>query len=478
MGEGFKKLKRKSLRNAIIKSAVCGLSCGIFAACAILLAFKLLDISLNIAYYILIGVSTALICGNLTFIISRPTDKKLAQALDKKYALEERVQTALEFQGVSGTVVEVQRQDAENRLSSLPKAKFGQRVKQNFARVWQYFVIVVLAVAMAVAAMLVPAKSVEGGTIDSEPTVEETPFEMSEEQFSGLNAIIANVKASALQPEVKDSAVALLEELREDLSQAQWVSNMLSLVRTAITKIDKLFTNDCSYTRIANALVDLNQYKFAVIIADGVQVYKAYDLEDYEQIKTFEQERVNKVVEAIDDSVTKELDALAKDPGNTPAEIYTALAASKIAETDALYSIFFDFAKGLAQDGVTSALKVNFNLALTNELARQAYTCAVKRYVILNLGNLFDIGVPDDPDFIVTDDSDDKTNQGGYGDGSWKHDYSIYNPYTGEYENYMDVLADYYAIVDAMLRDPEQYTEEQIRIIRTYFEILFSGAVQ
>lgn len=476
MGEGFKKQKTRHMISVLVKSAVCGLSFGLFSACTVLLALKLSALYLATIYYVIIGAGAALLCGGIMFFIFKLGDKKLAKELDKKYGLDERAQTAIEFAEGSGAVVEMQRLDTEKRLSALPRVEF------NFKNFWQFILITFLAIAICVTAVIVPAKQVEGGA-DGGQTETDAPFSVSEEQLAGLNEIIENVNSSALKTTVKKSVVTLLNRLVEKLATAELVSQMQSMVNDTVTKTETLISNEYSYIKIANALAEFNQYPFAAIIADGVRVYRDYKLEDYSEVQRFASESSDKVAEATEEGLAEIFKTLAEDSGNTSAEIYTSLLSSKIYEGDGLYTVLFNFAKGLAKDGLTGSIRLALTLGLRDELAAQAYTRAVKCYVITNLGILFDVKVPDDADFVPKngsseDKEDDKTNNGGYGDGSWKLDYQIYNPNTGEYENYMDILEAYFAIVDSMLRTPGQFTEEQINIIRTYFEILFSGDQQ
>lgn len=473
MGEGFKKQKNKHLRIALLKSAVFGLSFGLFSACAVLLSLKLSAVNIAWVYYIVIGVGGAILCGGLTFLTVRPTDKKLAKQLDSAFAMGERTQTALEFAGADGEVVEIQRRDTDERLSAL-------NVKPSAKSIVQFIVVAVLAIAVCLTSVIMPARWAEGSTGGGEQTGTDAAYSVTEEQLAGLNRIIENVGASPIDGTLRASVVALLQKLADDLAGAERVSQMRLLVGDAVFKTEKYFSDEYSYIRIANSLSDFNQYPLAAIIADGVRVYRAYNVEDFAQVEKLREEGVEAVGEAIEEGLAELYKALTEEIGNTPAEIYTALLASNVYEGDVLYSLLLGFSRSLAKDGLTGSLRLDFNLGLRDELAVQALLRAVKRYIIANLGILFNVEVPDDADFIPVDrssseDEDDKTNNGGYGDGSWKFNYEIYNPNTGEYENYMEILEEYFAIVDSMLREPEQFTEEQISVIRTYFEILFRG---
>ena len=53
MGTEFKKLKKKFLIDAIIKSVIIGVSAGLFAAGAVWLGLKLAEADINAGFYVL-----------------------------------------------------------------------------------------------------------------------------------------------------------------------------------------------------------------------------------------------------------------------------------------------------------------------------------------------------------------------------------------------------------------------------------------
>ena len=158
--------------------------------------------------------------------------------------------------------------------------------------------------------------------------------------------------------------------------------------------------------------------------------------------------------------------------------IITALLASKVPSSDNLYQLFFNLARALSSEDGANEVQFEFNLE--DELAHQAYFRIMRLYILNTLTTLFDLPPCADADFMPkkNDDEDeeggDKTNQGGYGTGDWKNNFQVYDPRTGQYGNYMEILEDYFALVDEMLKNPD-LSEEHQKIIETYFQILFSG---
>ena len=73
MDENFKRLKKKYMLGAIIKSALCGIAAGLAAAGAMLLGFKLGGINISILYYVFAGVCAAALAGGSVFLLTRDT---------------------------------------------------------------------------------------------------------------------------------------------------------------------------------------------------------------------------------------------------------------------------------------------------------------------------------------------------------------------------------------------------------------------
>lgn len=533
MGKGFQKFKRNSLMRALFKSALAGISFGLIVAGGALLASKIIGvdlsawlksvsgISLGVWVYVIIGCAVALLCGGITFLIVKKSDKKLAIELDNKFGLNEKVQTALAFAGESGGMYELQREDAEAHLAAIPRPKFGVKslwraLAQNFSRIWQFFVIVPLAVAVAATAIIMPSAVVQGA---GGPGEEEIPFTLSDAQIEDLNHLLVNVQDCELDEELKAYATKYIRQLMVNLTVAEWKSEMEAVVGSTMRRVNSLFTGAVSYKKVANSLAKYNQMDFAMIIAVGAQAYRHYSLIDYTQVEALLSEGVEKVQEDIYEMVTDRFalfqknmeknaqatapgtgngagngaedgaedgaeEAPAQDDKNTPVEVAMAIMTAQVGTGDGLYGVVMNLASSLAQwrAGIIPDPSSTFYYGAARELAAQAYIIAVERYICYNIADIFGVRAPDDPEFkphagssSSGEDGDDKKGtQGGYGDGSLKggSDDLIYNPNTGQYEKYIDILNEYYAIVEAMLREGT-LNEEQINVIRNYFEILY-----
>ena len=491
MGEGFKKQKRKFLRTAIIYSAVCGVSFGLFAFGTVFLALKLAGIPLHAGIYVLIAIAPALLVFGLMFLLLKPNDKRIAYELDKKHGFNEKVQTALAYQSVDGEVVEIQRADIDARLLNLPKEKF------DFKKVWQYILIAVLSIAVFVSSLFVPSKVVAEGD-DGTGINPSAQFVFTESQMLALQELIENVKASPLANEQKEEVVDSLNKLMNNLMFAEVNSEMIDYVNATVQSIESTLKLPLSYKAIANALGSVGLNDLAKMIADGVQVYKEHVIVEYSDVESFYDVKLTLVSEKIEETLTEFFDLLADDEkvegeedDNTLSiveitftNIYLALNLSSVDDSDNLRTVLFDFAKGLAQNDhkLTNDTAINFDIKFNGELSEQAYLLAMNKYVNNRIREIFGLNIPADETFTPTylQDSDGNKGggdtQGGYGKGDMLYgsDDAVYDPSTGEYVKYGEIFNYYYAIVESLLREGK-LTEEQQAVIRAYLEILLSG---
>lgn len=501
MGEGFKQVKTKYMWVAAIISALLGLSFGGIALGAQLLLNKLVGMPFRWLYCILICLAFALVGGGVAFLLLYPRDKKLAKELDNVHGLNEKVQTALACKNEQGEVVEMLQSDTDARLHNLQKLTFGQWLKHNMNRIWACFVVVPLAVGITVGGLVAPSIITDPDDEQSNPS-EDEPFAVTDEQLDAVQALIIDVNASELTDESKTLVVESLNRLFNNLLFAETYGEMTGYVNSTINSVERTIKQPLSYKALANALGSVAQNEIAKMIADGVQVYKNYTIVTYSDVEYFYIERTTAVEGVVQQQITEWLEALAdskdkvddteQDDEETTqqtisASIATALGLSQVNEKDGLRSILYEFARNVALSNNVvdnnSALKLE--IGLTNELAEQTYLLAMNKYVTNSLRRTFDLDIPADEDFVPTYSEETNKNegegntQGGYGKGDMLYgsDDLVYDPSTGEYVTYGELLNDYYAIVDALLRDGT-LTEEQQAILRSYFEILFSGIAE
>ena len=519
MDESFKKIKRKYRLNALLKSAICGVSFGLLAVGVCLLALKLSGIPFNVGYYVLIGVGSAVLCGGVMFLIFNPSDKKIAKRIDNEYKLEERAQTALAYKDEDGIIVGLQREDTATRLRSLPKLKF------KFSKIWQYCAIPALAVALALSGILIPAKETEAVV----PPVDDfdTPWRISQLEIVQVRELISNVKSSHLDSDTRTSVADLLEALLEDLDTATTVKAKDGFVLGAIEEVDGIITPLNNYQSYVSALQVAEQKYLSHAVLRGVIVYKSYQLNSYEQAQQFYQEEFELVGDAISGPIEALRNELNNDEGlfekitGNVLGIEAAIENASDDETDEIYEVLHWFTEQLTDlqtQMLESQIQTNSEenqgrddversqwqirldsifRSLSDRLAatleKQAYRFAMNKFVGNSLKLIFDYEIdPDDHPLGKYDPESPTTSNpgstapptGGDEPGPGRPNIAakdqIYDPpgsgtgKGGKYVTLDDVYYYYLSVLESMIREGD-LTEEQIRIVRAYFDMLTDG---
>lgn len=524
MDESFKRLKRKYQLNAIIKSAVCGLSFGLLVVGICLLALKLNAVMLNVGYYFLIGIGSAVISGGLMFLIFNPSDKRVARRLDKEFKLNERAQTALAYQKKDGILIQLQREDTATKLRSINKLKF------RFSRIWQLCTVFVLAFAMALTGILVPAK-VAQATV---PPIgsSDYPWRLSQLESFKVRELIANVRASHLDDNTKNSVAVVLEDLLEDLESATTVGVKDSLVLGAVDNVDAIITPLNYYQTYVKTLESMSQKYLSHAVLRGVIVYRSETLTTNKEAEAF----YNKQFELVGEAISGPINALRKEFDNDEElldkiGLYSIAIASAINyasdsdNKDEIYTSLDWFVGQLidlesqlmgsdesveqtsashvsVKDGETEEISqwqskldsifLSFSDRLSAALEIQTYNFAMNKFIGNCLKLIFDLLIaPDDRplgDYDANDpvsknpgqvnppdDDDDPVESPGF--AAKDH---IYEPpgsstgFGGKYVTLDEVYYYYFGIIQEMLRDSD-LTEEQRRMVMAYLDMLTGG---
>lgn len=500
MSEKFKKLKAKFLLGAILKSVVCGISAGLVLAGILLLAFKLSAISLDVLWYIVIGVGGALVGGAVAFLFLRPTNKKVAKSLDNEFGLEERVQTSLEYSGQDGTIVQLQREDTEGRLNSLPKSKF------KFSKIWQFCVIAVIAVAVAITAFFIPGR--QAGAEGEDP--DDPKAIITAYQIQTVQDIINNVKKSSLNDDVKEGMLEHLEGFYNTITGPDVAhlrtSQLNSAIRATISGVELAVNDYLTFIPLSDALINKGDVNIGNAVSVGGNAYKTYEIKEYGHVLTFEAQKGDSVSGKISGSITALKTVLSISLENGLADVMLklgydsvgALSKAGVDSTDTLYvslNYFFNQLVTLsltpgeddkAIQNLISGEVTRLSGALGTELSNQAYAGAMRRYVSNKLKIVFGIGGVEeadkddtdyggnekDPDNNPNKPSDPGNNTGGGGDNIYGSNDDIYNPETSQRQKYLE-LADKYSTIFDELQKSGLYTDEELAMINAYFDYLY-----
>lgn len=517
MDENFKKYKRKYRLSAIIKSVVCGLSFGLLVVGVLLLALKLNAILLNAGYYVLIGFGAAIVCGGLMFLLFNPSDKRVAKRLDNEYHLNERTQTALAYNGKEGVLVELQSEDTSEKLRSLPKLKF------KFSKIWQYCLIGVLAVSMALTGALVPAQ--QAAAIIPPVGDADYPWRISQLEIVNMRELIANVKDSHLDEDTKTSVVDVLEELLTDLGPVTKLGEKDKLVYDAVDEINGIITPINSYNSYVEELGIWDQKYLSHAVMRGVIIYRSYKLTSYAYVQAF----YNEEFDLVGDAIAGPIEVLRKEFINSEdisVKIFstcTAIGAAiaTVGDTeDKIYKVLDWFIKQLSElreqltevggpeleddelDGDDYELELQFRLnemfqsfseRLSAALEIQAYNFAMNKFLGNKLKIIFDLPIDPDDDPLGEYDPDNPVTPNphppappGIDDPPGLPDFAtndkIFEPpgsgsgFGGKYVTLEEVYYYYLGILQEMLMEGN-LTEEQVRVIRAYFDMLTGGLI-
>lgn len=495
MGDSFAKIKHKFTVAAIVKSIVVGVCCGLVAFGALLLATKLNGETRKAWVYVVTLLAVTLPVGGLTYLLLRPTDYKLAKRLDHDYNLRERVQTALAYSSSSGEMVDAQREDTSQTLANL------RLRKPTFKQMWQYCVLAVLAVALAVTSIAIPDKTdgTQPETPAPTPTWTELPFELSATQRMAIEGLFDNdgdvSYLDYLGHELQADVTVALEQLIEELDAATTNGQMETAVKKAVKAVDDAVKGACSYYVTGVALLSRNSNDMAQALAYGVEYYKNINLTTNAEVRDFYQikgENTDLELSLTLDTIHEAVVALVGNGVGSEAKEYvnnimTALNVVDLQDglCDTLEQFCLEISSPLTSQQLENAF-ANFAMKLSDELSVQAYSFVVDKYIASTLDVWFSV---ENTSLAATigwnlkglipvegDSGDGKENGGGYGEGGNKlgSDDLIYDPVSGEYVPYGELINRYYAIVNSLVNEG-LLTEQQARVVQAYFEMLFSG---
>lgn len=520
MSKNFSTIKRKYFVASVIASAGLGACCGIIVACLLAVIFKTRGIDFHWALYIPIALVVAAGAGALLFLLLRPTDVKVAKKLDSDFALSQKAQTMIEFREAEGDMFTLQREQADEALASVAT----KRVDWSF--LLKFLAIPVMAVALLLAGVLVPAKK------STKP--EAPPFSLTDTQKAALENLISDVQSSSLQAAVKAPTVEVLNVLLAGLKDEQPQSVMRTAVKNSVKLIDGFVTVANSYGKLGTALaLDATLKEFGYAILDSATFY----IEPGKTIRMLSQvnakaddadERIQNILLNYASNVLKdysiggdedeeadesEVIPIPKEQAAAKLSAYAAIVNAKLEESgfapeeddetvDALYAALLKFAERMtvcanATSGMTDATYHSTLVGVFNDFAsingdavpvlfEQSYTNMMDEFIRNRLAEIFNINVNEfGPSPVVTTpnrnngSSENKPgNSGGYGDGGTKYagDDPVLNTEfdDGSQIAYGEVIRRYEQFFEEMMENGT-CPDDLAAYIRKYFKILNDG---
>ena len=487
MNDDIKKFRSKIIAHAVIESVIAGLSAGLIVVAALLLPLTLTGITVNAGIYVGAGLGMFVIVGGLTFVLIRPTEKRIARRVDTELAMHEKVQTLVAFSSSNEPMAVIQRDDANSRLAAAGTKKI------KFKRAWQCSVASVVAVGLFAGAVTVAALG--GKPEDTQAADNYT--------YTRLRNLVGTVQNSSLDDVPKAIVLEQLNLVIEsvyDVEKQEGIpltyDERVTIVSQAVVNIDAAIDTVVTGEPIGNSMyelcVDSTLYELGIHIR-ALSGGTAYSTMAAWNI-------------VLDDDNFNSYDsaAVAKAISEYSAQMIVALSASSVSADDALYTILSGLASELgdvantpaAADDASDAKAAILSAArdavgkyappLRLELQAQSADRQLDWTIYNELQDIFEIADEDMPDIGEVyedtvpgqegddgkeDENDPSGGGAGRGDALYGSDSLIYDYTTGEQVQYGEVFDRYNSIIVSLINDG-RIDEKYIEMINAYLNAL------
>ena len=434
----------------MLKACAFGLLCGMAVGSVLVILFKRGVISLPVLVSCAIGALVALVSGLAAAIIFLPSDKKIAVLLDNEFSLGESVQTMLAYKDESGMIIDIQRRVTGERLDSIPSS--GLKLK----RIWTLILCVAMSAAFLLTAFVVPAVA--------EPPVEDPIVDDYEKNWriASLTALIARVEQDKFADQgLKDGLVEEIEQLIEAVKATDKENVMKQAAVQTVVSAESIF----------------RYYNTALVVGEAFA-----ELENSE-LRAFGNALVKYDRSGIIDCIESIAEQLGEGDAETGISVFNDIMTSTLRRCavenreESFYVALTAFSNGLKTitdsmpDNPASELRSlaeEFSDSIPDSIMLQRDNDNIYSIVRDEIISIFgivkedfegtDVKVPEnsgDSDLVEPDDSDkdeesDGNNSGGYGVGEnlVGSDDVLYDPDSGEYKKYAEMLNDYYEKYD------------------------------
>lgn len=493
MGVFYLKFKRRLNSIRLARALMSGFATAFLISGIWLLLSKLTVIDFEPITALYVGTGGLVLVGLFVFLICGKSDKRFAKELDKKFGLKARVQTMIACRDEEGAMVLMQREDTESALSKIKISEY------KFKGFWIH--IVALALSVTVLAVAFISENKRDVVI---PEVKE-PFKLSALQKSELEALINRIEGSDMEEEFRIPMAECVRKLLLDLQKIETEEEMLVLVDSCMGDVQRITYDSSTSTEILNALWDsgdtyLRHLAKALYISDSDSLEWEDFVDDFQEYK-------NVLLGAVgeDNPGSKENLKFAVD--TVSRKLARELENSGVPSDDEIYFAITDMFER-TPGGLTAMLNVidwmseeearNYLDSCLNQSGKELHSAVVLNkknsntgeMVMTRLASLFKVDLPmfERPEFVKNgetvgsdngndeDDSKDNANSGGgIGTGAtFGSDDIVLDPITGKLTTYGELYSKYYAEMYEKL-DSNLYTEEQKKIIKKYFDLLYSG---
>ena len=476
MGTEFVRLRRKNALWCFGRSMLTGMAIALLVAGGLMIFFKLTSTNGQLLLSAAVGAGVGILAAVIRWLMLRRSDLRAAEQIDSEHHLRERVQTMIAFKDEDSVMLQLQRQDTEQKLQAVPK--YGVSVVSMIC----HFLMVVVATAVLFFGLVLPARA------EVEPPVYVEPdFDATAWQISSLEELIVHVQESNMAEPAKGQTVERLQQLRAALDSKITVSvfkgQIIQVIADTYTFTDRVNSNDDVHDVIFPVEHDTTTLlAYIVGCLDNLEFTK--DVEEFGY--KLGQDLTLPTLGAFGEALQAQLEQI-------PA-VY--VPGNDYDETDRLYLAALGLAEGLQEvaamwEAGVDATEVSNRLGeIVHEFKSEAnlglelQTVTKKEcvYVVESLCRIFGISAsecPKDPDPTYTKDGEEEDNKGGAGgagDGEMQYagDEQIYDYKQDQHVSYTELVSEYYQSMIQAYLDGE-LPEEMKEFILKYFSQLYTG---
>ena len=310
----LRRFRWRLLGQALVRSVIWGLTAGAAALGLCSLVWHLLIKTMPMLYAIGSAAGGFLIGFLPCMFMYFPTKRRTAARLDRT-GLQERVGTMLQYSGKAGLLVEMQRQDAMERITRTSAKKLKLQLSKK------ELISCAVAVIVCATMLLIPYD-----LLAPPPEKPEEVTAWESRVHTMIDDLRQQIQDSYLTPEEQAALEAILAQLEQDLLATDSQLEQAALIQQAQEEIQDTLYGATSRRQIGRAL---QQYDLTTGL--GAQFCTDYPWEISGPM--------DKLLRDVT-SPTLQITKLANNVNN-------ALEISGVENTDALYCVIGEFAQGL-----------------------------------------------------------------------------------------------------------------------------------
>lgn len=468
MQESFLKFKKRILLESLLKSIIIGLFPSLIIFSTLLLYSKISKSDYNILYIILISLGVFIIIFGITFIITKPTNIKVAKRLDKQLNLNEKVQTMVEYSNNDSLMINLQRESTLSILNNTPIKKLAMKISMVL------LIILSLSCIVCVTAIVYPVE-----TEEKPPVIIDPDYTADSWTIAAIKDLIKYVEKSSINETLKQNYVYKLTELLNKLDTIEKESQMKEAVNEVI---------DYVYNQLE--IINTNEKIYEVLKSSKINAISALAI----TIKNLNVDDIDNALDQFAATINGDENAISiinEDFG-------VALRLSDLDQNDGLYIKLFALSENLNKCISSSDLFTDvYNTVnsskeeIKNEVGYQKDNSDMAEYIETRLKDIFGLNEnndgdenddknnntdidPTNPDGDKKND-ETKVNSGGLGKGDILvgSDDIFFDPEVGSVK-YAEVITSYYGTILGKINDgtlPSEYKE----YFDKYFELLFGS---